>query len=127
MAKSIKFFNPKETPYGPLSNHYRYEMRIDGKQWLNITNYIYASILSSTVYSTVIKNTEVKNVVQVFGELYQKTEKRLFTRLPINQTIILSSLIDNLAGFILILQYTELITYLLLSRIYLNYVPLSPL
>ena len=38
MVKVIKIFDPKEKPFGWLSNNYRHFMRIDGKEWQYVTS-----------------------------------------------------------------------------------------
>ena len=53
MVKVIKIFDPKEKPFGWLSNNYRHFMRIDGKEWQYVTSYIYANILNIIIFEII--------------------------------------------------------------------------
>lgn len=73
MTEVIKIFNPKDKPFGSLSNNYKHFMRIDRKEWLTVSGYVYSNILVSPTYKQMIrlmKNTQgVKNE---FIKLYEE-------------------------------------------------------
>lgn len=68
----VKIFDPKEKPFGWLSNNYTHFMRIDDNEWRNVTSYIYGNILkipTSKQIIRLIKNT--KEILPEFRKLYQ--------------------------------------------------------
>ena len=69
----IKIFNPKEYPFGPLSNNYTHFMSIHGEEWRTVTHFIFTNMISTPTSKNIIKNTEnVKDVRETFLELYSK-------------------------------------------------------
>ena len=50
MEKSIYILDPKDIPYGPLSNNYEYYFELDGKKWKSVTNYILSNMLKTPIY-----------------------------------------------------------------------------
>ena len=62
MVQTIKIFNPKDRPFGWLSNNYRHLMFIDNNRYLTVTNYIYSNMLSTPQYRTILKNSPVNSV-----------------------------------------------------------------
>jgi predicted NAD-dependent protein-ADP-ribosyltransferase YbiA (DUF1768 family) len=46
----IKIYNPKDFPFGPLSNNYVNFMVINGKQYGTVTNYILSNMMITPVY-----------------------------------------------------------------------------
>ena len=89
MVKVIKIFDPKEKPFGWLSNNYRHFMRIDGKEWQYVTSYIYANILKIPMSVQIIRLTRnVKDIKNEFTRLYQDevdsvTKKAMETSLKV--------------------------------------------
>ena len=78
MVQTISLFNPKDLPFGDLSNNSLHFMEIDGKKWSTVTNYIYSNMMKDTPsYSIILQNTETKNVQKIYEEL--KDEKYLTT------------------------------------------------
>lgn len=73
MSKVIKIFDPKEKPFGWLSNNYRHFMRLEGKDWQTVTNYIYANILRTPMFVQQVRLTKnTKEIKSTFHRLYQK-------------------------------------------------------
>lgn len=73
MTEVIKIFDPKDKPFGILSNNYKQFMYIDRKEWRTVSSYIYSSILTSPLYKQAIrlmKNT--KNLKQEFVKFYEE-------------------------------------------------------
>lgn len=60
MTTVIKLYNPNERPFGDLSNNSRHQIWVDGKVWKTVTNYIYASMLSTPLYRTILQNSPIK-------------------------------------------------------------------
>ena len=73
MNKVIKIFDTKEKPFGPLSNNHKHFMKLDNKEWHTVTNYIYASILTTPMFINEVRLTKnIKNVKPTFQRLYQE-------------------------------------------------------
>ena len=71
MAESITIFDPKEKPFGWLSNNYKHTMKLDDKLWQTVTNYIYANMLSNPMHiEEVRKIFKTKDVKPRFDLLY---------------------------------------------------------
>lgn len=89
MTKTIKIFDPKDKPFGWLSNNYKHEMTIDRQIWQTVTNFIYASVLQTPMNKNVIRLTSnTKDVKQEFLNLYQEEinnviEKSIMEALPV--------------------------------------------
>ena len=73
MTNVIKLFNPRDKPFGALSNNYRHSMRIDGQDWNTVTNFIYANILTTPTYKKIVQNSNTKDVLDTFLQFYQTT------------------------------------------------------
>lgn len=58
---SIKLYNPRDVPFGPLSNNATYSMSIDGEKYNTVTNYIYANILGAP-YSKTLKCLDPREI-----------------------------------------------------------------
>lgn len=67
---TIKIFDPKERPFGWLSNNYVEFLRFDGTQWKSPTNFIYANILRTPGYRNSLRLTAPRKVKDSFNELY---------------------------------------------------------
>jgi predicted NAD-dependent protein-ADP-ribosyltransferase YbiA (DUF1768 family) len=71
MAKTIKIFNPKEKPYGSLSNNSTSYFELDDKKWKTVTHYTYANLLHFPTFKELVKNQiKVKDVYPTFHNLY---------------------------------------------------------
>lgn len=57
---TIKIFNPRDFPFGPLSNHSRHDMVIDGKRWTTPTNYILSNMLIVPIYKLMVQQAPIK-------------------------------------------------------------------
>lgn len=57
---TIKIFGTSNSPYARLSNNFKQDMTIDNKTWPTVTNYIYASILRTPIYRTIMRNARTK-------------------------------------------------------------------
>jgi len=74
MVQTIKIFNPKDRPFGWLSNNYRHLMFIDKNRYLTVTNYIYSNMLSTPQYRTILKNSPVNKVYETYVQLTHEEE-----------------------------------------------------
>lgn len=45
MDTIIKIYNPKDTPFGQLSNNSPHSIIINGKRWNTVTNFIFSNLL----------------------------------------------------------------------------------
>jgi predicted NAD-dependent protein-ADP-ribosyltransferase YbiA (DUF1768 family) len=73
MPPTIKLFNPRDTPYGPLSNHAEYFMDLSGQRWSSATNYIYGMLLTNPDYRSRVQYARTKDV-QTDYEIYAERE-----------------------------------------------------
>jgi predicted NAD-dependent protein-ADP-ribosyltransferase YbiA (DUF1768 family) len=82
-VNSIKLFNPKDEPYGPLGNNSRHIMEINEERYQTVTNYIYSNVLiASNTQKKLVKNSPIKEVKDNFYFFYQDTiNKTLLTSL----------------------------------------------
>lgn len=88
MAKAIKIFDPKERPFGALSNNYQHIMYIDNQEWYTVTNYIYANLLKTPMFAQQLRSIKAKDAKTKFQILYQQEldnviQKSLNKSLPI--------------------------------------------
>ena len=58
--KGIRIFSPASIPFGPLSNNAEFPMIIDGDSWRTVTNYVYASMLTTPIYKLKVQRAHVK-------------------------------------------------------------------
>lgn len=72
MSDVINIFNPKDQPFGWLSNNYNYPMWLDNKEWFTVTNYIYASLLRTPTYQVEIQGVPAKEARERFEKLFKK-------------------------------------------------------
>jgi predicted NAD-dependent protein-ADP-ribosyltransferase YbiA (DUF1768 family) len=73
MPATIKILNPRDTPFGPLSNNAEYFMDLNGQRWSSATNYIYGMLLTNPDYRSRVQNAPPKNV-QADYEIYAERE-----------------------------------------------------
>lgn len=64
---SIDIYNPKELPFGSLSNNAVYLMNIEDEEYYTVTNYIYANLLNSKDHFNVLKNINTKDIYKYFN------------------------------------------------------------
>ena len=70
---TIYIFNPKETPYGALSNNSTSYFELDGEKWKTVTHYIFSSMLHFPTFKALVRNQpKVRNVYNIFINLYLK-------------------------------------------------------
>ena len=69
MADTIKIYNPKDIPFGQLSNNYRHQMKIDNRDWFYATSYIYANLLRNTTNVEKVREANVKNIQSLYRSL----------------------------------------------------------
>ena len=68
---TIEIWNPKEMPFGSLSNSATYVMKIDDVNYTTVTNYIYSNLLSNKEYFQTLKNINTKDVYEYLN-MYDK-------------------------------------------------------
>jgi len=86
MTKVIKIFDPKEKPFGWLSNNYRRYMYIDNNEWYTVTNYIYSNMLRTPMYRQLLRTAKVKDIKNLFEQYYQE-EINNTTKFSMNEAI----------------------------------------
>lgn len=86
MVQTIKIFNPKDRPFGWLSNNYRHLMFIDNSRYLTVTNYIYSNMLSTPQYRTILKNSPVNKVYETYVQLAYDEEVNI-TRQAVDEAL----------------------------------------
>ena len=59
---SIEIFNPREKPYGQLSNNVKNNMIINKELWTSVTQLIYSNMLNNYVYRDNIKKSNIRNI-----------------------------------------------------------------
>jgi predicted NAD-dependent protein-ADP-ribosyltransferase YbiA (DUF1768 family) len=71
MTEKILIFNPKDTPFGPLSNNSKNLVEIDGYIYSTITHYCYSKTLHFPSYIATVRGLQkVSQVAPVAGKLY---------------------------------------------------------
>ena len=70
MEESYTIFDPKDKPFGWLSNNYKHPMKLDDKYWKTVTNYIYANMLTDPMnIERVRKISKPKEIKTTFLDL----------------------------------------------------------
>ena len=69
MVKTVKLFNPKEIPFGPLSINHKDVLYINGERYNTVTHYIYANMLKNILNKKTIQSTKVKDVKDEYIKL----------------------------------------------------------
>lgn len=69
MTNIIELFNPNDKPFGRLSNNSYHPIKIDGKNYDTVTNYIYSNMLTTPMLRSVVQNTKIKGYGGVNQEL----------------------------------------------------------
>jgi predicted NAD-dependent protein-ADP-ribosyltransferase YbiA (DUF1768 family) len=71
---SIEIFNPRDLPYGNLSNNAYFPMTIDDQRWNNVTYYIYSNMLNDFTYRHELKKENNANMSYKYKQLKQKEQ-----------------------------------------------------
>lgn len=71
---SIKIYNPSEEKIGKLSNLYDFQMKIDGKNWRNVSQYIYTEMIPSIVYKKNMMNSDNFNIYNDYVKFSKQSE-----------------------------------------------------
>src|SRR5258708_7634615 len=66
----IKVFNPKDMPFGLLSNNYEFPIYIKNVEWKTVSHYVYANMLKTFAYKTVVKNSSIAELRKIYDEYY---------------------------------------------------------
>jgi len=61
---TIEIWNPKEMPFGSLSNGATYIMKIENETYTTVTNYIYSNLLNNKEYFGILKHLNTKDVYE---------------------------------------------------------------
>lgn len=69
---TIKIFDPREKPFGWLSNNYVQFLRMDGMQWKTPSNYIYANVLKTPGYRNILRVVDTRKLKDNFTDLYNR-------------------------------------------------------
>tara|TARA_A100001011_G_scaffold394642_1_gene487545 strand:+ start:14687 stop:17356 length:2670 start_codon:yes stop_codon:yes gene_type:complete len=88
---SIKIFNPKDKPFGVLSNNFEQTLVFtdDSKRYKSVTNYIYANLVQNPTNQVLLANTPVKSVYKLYEDIVYNNE------LPDKIYKIIETAIDN--------------------------------
>lgn len=57
--KILTIFNPRDVPFGPLSNNAIYFMNIDNKKWPTVTNYVLSNMLITPMYRNILATAKI--------------------------------------------------------------------
>lgn len=88
MDTIIKIYNPKDIPFGQLSNNSHYPMTINGKRWNTVTNYIFSNLLVTPEYKSILQYAEISKdskhnlpdkTLQIIENVQESTGARLTT------------------------------------------------
>lgn len=74
----IELFNPKDQPFGELSNNAKTFINIGGGRegggrWPTVTNYIYSMLLTNPLYQRLLQDAPARNVQKDFKQYYKRT------------------------------------------------------
>ena len=76
---SIRIYDSKELPFGPLSNNSIYIMEIEGQTYNTVTNYIYANLLNSKDHFSIMKNISVYEIDKYFNKYDKELRNSIIT------------------------------------------------
>ena len=88
MDTIIKIYNPKDTPFGQLSNNSPHSIIINGKRWNTVTNFIFSNLLVTPEYKSILQYAEIskdskRNLadksLQIIENVQESTGARLTT------------------------------------------------
>ena len=77
MTKDIEIFNPREKPYGMLSNDFFHDMRLEDKNWRTVTNFIYAHLFNDPTSRTAVHKMPTKELRESYGKLREMEYRNL--------------------------------------------------
>ena len=91
MAKEIKIFDPRDKPFGCLSNNYSNYLKGEkqsvpviqslkfgtGKPCKTLTNYIYASLIDNESLKNIICSAKSKDVKKLFNEQVKNEKEQI--------------------------------------------------
>lgn len=80
MQKVIKIYDPKDYPYGILSNNAEHYIEIDREKWRSVTNYIYGNMMPVPMYRKIIQTTDPTEVVKEYLTYYVKMINNIISR-----------------------------------------------
>lgn len=75
----INILNPRERPFGGLSNHAHFPMRIDGKNWNTVTNYVLSNMLSTPTYRKAMSSMAIKQRARTY-DVTEEVSKRILAQ-----------------------------------------------
>ena len=76
---SIEIFNPREKPYGQLSNNVKNNMIINKELWTSVTQFIYSNMLNNYVYRDNIKKSNIRNIYNEYIKYRKKSEEDIIS------------------------------------------------
>lgn len=76
---TIDIWNPKELPFGALSNNTVYIMNIEEQTYKTVSNFIYSNLMKNTEYFEVLKNMNTQDIYEYFN----KYDKEMFENIII--------------------------------------------
>lgn len=56
----LKLYNPRDVPFGPLSDNAVHFMRIDNKRWGTVTNYILSNMMIAPTYRNILESASIR-------------------------------------------------------------------
>lgn len=74
---SIEIFNPREKPYGMLSNNAKHDMLINKEIWKSVTQFIYSNMVNNYAYKDKIKKS--KKIFSEYIECSKNLEKDIIS------------------------------------------------
>jgi len=78
----IKIYNPRDVPFGELSNNSIHFIVLDNKRWATVTNYILSNMLTTPIYRLALQtsqiqgNTKKTNVEDKLRQMVSNIEAR---------------------------------------------------
>jgi predicted NAD-dependent protein-ADP-ribosyltransferase YbiA (DUF1768 family) len=76
---SIEIFNPREKPYGQLSNNAKHNMTINKELWTSVTQFIYSNMINNYVYRDHIKKSNIKKIYSEYIKYRKKVSEDIIS------------------------------------------------
>ena len=76
---SIEIFNPREKPYGQLSNNAKHNMTINKELWNSVTQFIYSNMINNYVYKDRIKKSNIKKIYSEYVKYRKKVSEDIIS------------------------------------------------